>query len=44
MEVETKTLSTIIGLQFLGNSSDKFLVVIQKEAFVFFAAKLYFFE
>ena len=44
MEVEIKTLSTIIGLQLLGNSFFNFSVVIQKEAFVFLATDLYFWE
>ncbi len=43
-EVETKTLSTIIGIQLLGNSFWSFWVVMQKEAFVLFAAILYLLE
>jgi hypothetical protein len=43
MEVEAKTLSTIIGVHFFGNSFFKFSIVIQKEAFVLLAAILYFF-
>ena len=44
IEVETKTLSTIIGIHFFGNSFFKILVVIQKDAFVFLASTLYFLE
>ena len=44
IEVETKTLSTIIVLQLFGNSSFKFSVVIQIDALVVFAIDLYFFE
>ena len=42
--VDTRTLSTSIGLQVSGNLFDKFFVVIQKAAFVFEAANSYFLE
>ena len=44
LEVETKTFSTINGVQLFGNSSFKISVVKQKEALVFFAKLLYFLE
>ena len=40
LAIVSKTLSTIIGIQLLGNSFCKFLVVMQKEAFVLLAAVL----
>ena len=43
-EVATKTLLTIIGLQFFDSSFFKLSVVKQNEALVFFAISLYFFE
>ena len=42
--VDTRTLSTSIGLQVSGNLLDKFFVVIQKAAFVTEAADSYFLE
>ena len=43
-DVETKTFSTTIALQLLGNSFFKASVVKQKEAFVFLAKCLYLLE
>ena len=42
--VDTRTLSTSIGLQVSGNLFDKFFVVIQKAAFVLEADNSYFLE
>ncbi len=42
--VDTRTLSTSIGLQLSGNLLDNFFVVTQKAAFVFEAANSYFVE
>ena len=44
IDVETKTFSTIKGIQFLERSFFNTSVVIQYVAFVFFAKSLYFFE
>ena len=43
-DTDTKTFSTIKGTQEVGSSFFKDSNVIQKDAFVFFAASLYFFE
>ena len=42
LAIVIKTLSTIIGLQFFGNSFDNFFVVMQKDALVLDATSSYF--